>query len=206
MIAKWSSDNDTLCGSKSRLLWTLKLGSVLRRRDTGPKGWRAAFGLFLVLLLPPVYAGEGDSHAYGENLVGAAERAPLTNTVCPVMVGNKVDPQIFSDYEGKRVYFCCLNCKSDFEKNPQKYVGRLPQFGRTSVGPDHARHDHSVQAALAGLVKPAGITTLTLLFATALAGLLRRKKPKFLLKWHKRLAVTTLVLAIIHVTLVLTAH
>lgn len=39
-----------------------------------------------------------------------------------------------------------------------------------------------------------------------LEALLHRRKPKLLLKWHKRLGIATLVSAIIHLILVLIAH
>jgi Cu(I)/Ag(I) efflux system membrane fusion protein len=48
-------------------------------------------------------------------------------TVCPVM-GGAVNKDIFAVYKGKKVYFCCAGCKPEFEKDPQKYIGKLPQF------------------------------------------------------------------------------
>ena len=51
-------------------------------------------------------------------------------TLCPVM-GNAIDKNIFVDYKGKRVYFCCKPCIEDFEKEPEKYLAKLPQFKDT---------------------------------------------------------------------------
>lgn len=55
----------------------------------------------------------------------------VANTVeqktCPVM-GNPINKEIFTDYKGKKVYFCCAGCKPEFEKNPEKYLDKLPQF------------------------------------------------------------------------------
>jgi YHS domain-containing protein len=48
-------------------------------------------------------------------------------TVCPVM-GGKINKEFFTEYKGKKVYFCCPSCKPEFEKNPEKYIGKLPQF------------------------------------------------------------------------------
>jgi hypothetical protein len=70
----------------------------------------------------------------------------------------------------------------------------------------HDHHEQSVQLALSRFVKPMGIATLTVVILTVLSGLLRRKNPKFLLKWHKRLGVAVLVFAIVHATLVLITH
>ncbi len=48
-------------------------------------------------------------------------------TVCPV-TGMAIDKNIWTDYKGKRVYFCTQDCKEEFLKNPDKYIGNLPQF------------------------------------------------------------------------------
>ena len=49
-------------------------------------------------------------------------------TICPVMAGNPIDKNVFVEYKGKKVYFCCTQCKAQFEKNPEKYLPKLPQF------------------------------------------------------------------------------
>lgn len=49
-------------------------------------------------------------------------------TVCPVS-GAKINPKVFTEYEGKKVYFCCDGCIPTFKKEPAKYVKKLPQFG-----------------------------------------------------------------------------
>ncbi|HAA02016.1 MAG TPA: hypothetical protein DCZ69_16960 [Syntrophobacteraceae bacterium] len=49
-------------------------------------------------------------------------------TICPVMAG-KIDKKVFTDYEGKRVYFCCSQCQADFQKDPAGYVKKLEDQG-----------------------------------------------------------------------------
>jgi YHS domain-containing protein len=49
-------------------------------------------------------------------------------TMCPIMEGNKIDKKVFVEYKGKKVYFCCAQCKAAFEKEPEKYLAKLPQF------------------------------------------------------------------------------
>jgi len=49
-------------------------------------------------------------------------------TVCPVMKGNPINTDIFVEYEGQKVYFCCADCKATFLDNPEKYIADLPQF------------------------------------------------------------------------------
>ena len=47
-------------------------------------------------------------------------------TVCPVM-GGKIDKDVYVDYQGKRVYFCCSSCKDVFLKEPGKYMKKLEE-------------------------------------------------------------------------------
>ena len=49
-------------------------------------------------------------------------------TMCPVMDGMKIDKNVFVEYKGQKVYFCCNDCKGKFEAAPEKYVANLPQF------------------------------------------------------------------------------
>jgi len=53
--------------------------------------------------------------------------ATTEQTVCPVM-GNPINKDIYVEYQGKKVYFCCPACKPQFEKDPAKYIAKLPQF------------------------------------------------------------------------------
>lgn len=46
-------------------------------------------------------------------------------TLCPVM-GNKIDPDVFVDIAGQRVYFCCPPCSKKFEAEPERYLDKLP--------------------------------------------------------------------------------
>ncbi|MBN2129962.1 MAG: YHS domain-containing protein, partial [Sedimentisphaerales bacterium] len=49
-------------------------------------------------------------------------------TTCPVMDGNPIDKNIYVEYKGKKVYFCCKACVEKFKADPEKYVSKLPQF------------------------------------------------------------------------------
>ncbi len=53
--------------------------------------------------------------------------AAVEQTICPVMEG-AINKAIFTEYKGKKVYFCCAGCKEKFEKDPEKYIAKLPQF------------------------------------------------------------------------------
>ena len=52
----------------------------------------------------------------------------IEQTTCPVMDGNKIDKNVFIEYEGKKVYFCCPDCIEKFKADPEKYIAKLPQF------------------------------------------------------------------------------
>ena len=155
--------------------------------------------LFVVAMTSFAYAAEEHDH----DAAAETEQTQITNTYCPVMPDMQTNPEIFTDYKGKRVYFCCNNCKAAFGREPEKYLDWLPQFGGTLV---QAGHEHEHRLELGRLIKPMGITTLSLLVLTAVGRLFRKKVPKFLIRWHKRLGIITLVSALIHATLVLIAH
>jgi YHS domain-containing protein len=53
--------------------------------------------------------------------------AAIAQTTCPVM-GGPIDKAIFTEYKGKRVYFCCRGCDKKFLEAPEKYIAKLPQF------------------------------------------------------------------------------
>ena len=49
--------------------------------------------------------------------------------VCPVS-GKPGNKEFFSEYKGQKVYFCCPACKPEFEKEPEKYLSKLPKFAK----------------------------------------------------------------------------
>ncbi len=53
--------------------------------------------------------------------------AAVEQTTCPVM-DKAINKNMFTEYKGKKVYFCCPGCKAKFEKEPEKYLAKLPQF------------------------------------------------------------------------------
>jgi membrane fusion protein, copper/silver efflux system len=55
--------------------------------------------------------------------------AAIEQTTCPVLAA-PIDKNVFTEYKGKKVYFCCADCKKAFELDPEKYVSKLPQFAK----------------------------------------------------------------------------
>ena len=68
---------------------------------------------------------EGSTHEgmHGPGHV-ATSSTEITQKTCPVM-GNPIDPKVFVDYKGRRVYFCCKPCISKFQADPDKYLAKL---------------------------------------------------------------------------------
>ncbi len=54
------------------------------------------------------------------------QQAVQTN--CPIMEEMAIDKSVYTEYKGKKVYFCCAGCINPFKENPEKYVSKLPQF------------------------------------------------------------------------------
>lgn len=51
----------------------------------------------------------------------------VEQTTCPIRE-MAIDKNVFVEYKGKKVYFCCLGCEDKFEANPEQYIAKLPQF------------------------------------------------------------------------------
>lgn len=64
-------------------------------------------------------------HSGHEHAMAAKE--VTAQTMCPIMDG-PINKDIFVEYEGKKVYFCCPGCQAPFLKDPEKYISKLPQF------------------------------------------------------------------------------
>lgn len=89
-----------------------------------------------------------------------------TNEYCPVTTSEKADPNIYLDYEDRRIYFCCNKCKRDFIADPDAYLANLKdvdaeptsdklahyaedaerEAAKASVSDDGHNHDHTTTA------------------------------------------------------------
>jgi mono/diheme cytochrome c family protein/YHS domain-containing protein len=85
----------------------------------------------LLAKLPTVQVDLGD---YVEERLAAAQkeisdresRNKPVNEMCPVL-DKPIDAALFVDYEGRRIAFCCAKCKAAFQKDPKKYLEKLPK-------------------------------------------------------------------------------
>lgn len=71
-----------------------------------------------VLIAAATLASAQDSHTQQ-----SAE--PPKQVYCPVTTDEKIDLEVFTDYKGQRVYFCCNRCKAKFTRNPEQYAAQL---------------------------------------------------------------------------------
>ena len=62
----------------------------------------------------------------------AAPAAPAAKvqTMCPVL-GNPISKDVFVDYQGQRIYFCCADCIGKFKSSPETYLKKLADQGVT---------------------------------------------------------------------------
>lgn len=51
----------------------------------------------------------------------------MEQKLCPVMSG-EINKELYTEYKGKKVYFCCPGCEEQFKAEPEKYLDKLPQF------------------------------------------------------------------------------
>jgi len=59
---------------------------------------------------------------------GLAAAGGQAQKKCPVM-GGPINKDIYVDYQGKRIYFCCPACPEEFKKDPDKYLKKLEAEG-----------------------------------------------------------------------------
>ena len=61
-------------------------------------------------------------------------QAVIEQTICPVMKAPinraQLNKELYTEYKGKKVYFCCPSCKERFEQAPEQYLSKLPQFNK----------------------------------------------------------------------------
>lgn len=82
----------------------------------------------------------------------AAEEGVLFENIqstCPVSGEILEDKSVYSDYEGRRVVFCCKKCRGTFNEDPEKYLKKLDEEADTNEDnmkkmdhSDHSGHNH----------------------------------------------------------------
>lgn len=78
---------------------------------------------------PACGAGSSASCALQASATNAPAAAAKAQTTCPVMKGNPINPKLFVDQDGKRIYVCCSGCITPVKKNFAKYAKQLEAEG-----------------------------------------------------------------------------
>jgi Cu(I)/Ag(I) efflux system membrane fusion protein len=95
--------------------------------------------------VPTEHEHGGQAAAQHTASITPAVAAPATlQKTCPVM-GGPIDPNIFIEYRGRRVYFCCKGCDQKFRENPEQYLAKLPQFQEPPPAPQTGTRDDNHQ-------------------------------------------------------------
>ena len=86
----------------------------------------------LILALTLTVFAAGSLWATDARAAAEAKPAPqaTAQTKCPVLAGD-INKQVYADYKGKRIYFCCAGCDAEFKKDPEKYMKKLKEQGVT---------------------------------------------------------------------------
>lgn len=82
----------------------------MSKKFTMISGWIIVLGLFFAM--PGFASGAGKQE----------------QQKCPIL-GRKIDKQVFTDYQGYRVYFCCVGCISKFEEDADKHIAKMKAAG-----------------------------------------------------------------------------
>lgn len=70
---------------------------------------------------------EGLHKGHDHEAAPAGEAARIEQKTCPVMDGNKINPELYVDHNGRRIYFCCKMCVGTFKKDPEKYIRKVDE-------------------------------------------------------------------------------
>ena len=65
----------------------------------------------------------------GMLMIAAAAGFAGPQTTCPVMKGNKVNPKMYVDADGYRIYVCCGGCVKAVKADPGKYIEQMKAEG-----------------------------------------------------------------------------
>jgi putative intracellular protease/amidase len=61
----------------------------------------------------------------------AQEKRLTAQTLCPEM-GGPINPALYVDYQGKRIYLCCEMCREAVAKDPERAIRKLGEKGQAA--------------------------------------------------------------------------
>jgi len=104
-------------------------------------------GLFILLVTLVALFTEsiGHSQGVGETPSAVHYAGIQGNTMCPVLPDEPALLDIHVEYEGSRVFFCCMRCRKQFIDNPEAYLDNI-KLGN-SVSGVHSDRVHFIKGA-----------------------------------------------------------
>lgn len=77
-------------------------------------------------MMSPSGADTPMQHNHGGHAM--TDRTSSEQTHCPIM-GGEINKDVYVDYQGKRIYFCCSGCEETFLKDPDAYIKQMQDKG-----------------------------------------------------------------------------
>jgi YHS domain-containing protein len=89
--------------------------------------------LALVAFTNNLMASGSHSHggSHGQEGTKHAATTKGTQKVCPIQK-KAIDPEVFIEYQGQKVYFCCPGCDNKFLEDTEIYFGQMKERGEVA--------------------------------------------------------------------------
>jgi len=84
--------------------------------------------LFVLLLVGMAYLCVSCSHQEQEkSQIIDISLEQVQPQIVDAISGKPINKNIYTDYQGIRIYFCCANSQRSFESDPEKYIQKLKE-------------------------------------------------------------------------------
>lgn len=123
----------------------------IKSRRRLPTAIRLGFLTMMMALAGSVASAAQDQAVQPPTPASPTADAPQ-NALCPVLPDEAIDSDVFTEYDGRRVYFCCRKCLRKFERDPSSYLATLASLRSGSAGPVDSgngalEHEHEHEGA-----------------------------------------------------------
>jgi YHS domain-containing protein len=82
---------------------------------------------------------------YYSEMKGRGEITDSIQQKCAVSGEKLEDHGTYLTLSGRKIYFCCKDCRSKFKKNKEKYLTHLGKKDAPLEAHDHSKHEHGNQ-------------------------------------------------------------
>jgi YHS domain-containing protein len=84
----------------------------------------------ILIFFMAVPSSAQEKKSSGKEAAATEVKAEPVNSICPVSA-EEVDGEITYEYEGKTYALCCKSCLKKFKADPEKYISRLSEDGKS---------------------------------------------------------------------------